>query len=57
MKHGGRFLIFVLVMILAISFWTAGLGYATNNQQKLDQLNNKIDDTEKQLSDGKKESK
>ena len=58
MKHGIRFITFVLVMILVLSFWTAGLGFASNtNQNKLDQINDKIDDAEKDLAAGKKESK
>ena len=58
MKHGVRFIAFVLIMILVISFWTAGIGFATNsNQNKLDQINDKIDDAEKELAAGKKESK
>ena len=58
MKHGVRFFTFILVMILAISFWTASLGFATNsNQNKLDEINDKIDDAEKDLAEGQKESK
>ncbi|MBR2002248.1 MAG: peptidoglycan DD-metalloendopeptidase family protein [Firmicutes bacterium] len=58
MKHGVRFIAFVLIMILALSFWTAGLGFASNsNQSKLDEINDKIDDAEKDLAAGKKESK
>ena len=38
-----------------ISFWTAGIGFATNSSQsKLDKLNDKIDDAEKELAAGKK---
>ena len=45
MKHGVRFIAFILIMILALSFWTAGLGFASNsNQSKLDEINDKIDD-------------
>ena len=58
MKHGVRFIAFILVMILVLSFWTAGLGFASNsNQDKLDEIKDKIDDVENQLSAGKKESK
>jgi len=58
MKHGVRFIAFILIMILGLSFWTAGLGFASNsNQNKLDQINDKIDDAEKDLAAGKKESK
>ena len=58
MRRGIRFIAFVLVLILVISFWTAGIGFATNSSQsKLDKLNDKIDDAEKELAAGKKESK
>ena len=58
MKHGVRFITFILIMILALSFWTAGLGFASNSSQsKLDEINDKIDDAEKDLAAGKKESK
>ncbi len=60
MKRRGRTISYMLVALLAVSFWTAGLGFADDVDDKKNQLggiNNEIGDVKDDLNAGRQEAK
>lgn len=60
MKHRGRIICYALTALLAVSFWTASLGFAgevDDKKNQLGNLNSQINSTKNDLNAGKKESK